>query len=98
LDHVPREAADVIAFWREAGPRRWFKKSAAFDGRFRDRFLALHERAAAGELDAWAQTAEGALALLILLDQFPRNAFRDSARMYATDAQARGIARLAVDR
>jgi uncharacterized protein (DUF924 family) len=97
MDHVPGAAADVIAFWREAGPRRWFKKNAAFDADFRDRFLALHERAATGELDAWAQTAEGALALLILLDQFPRNAFRDSARMYATDAQARRIARLALE-
>lgn len=92
------EAADVIAFWRAAGPQRWFKKDAAFDAGFRERFLALHERAASGELDSWAATGEGALALLILLDQFPRNAFRDTARMYATDAQARRIAHEAVDR
>ncbi len=92
------DAAAVVDFWREAGPSRWFKKDAAFDARFRERFLPLHERAAAGALDAWAGTAEGALALLILLDQFPRNAFRGSARMYATNPQARRIAHAALDR
>ena len=92
------EAAAVVGFWREAGPQRWFRKDPAFDAQFRDRFLALHERAAAGELDHWAAGAEGALALLILLDQFPRNAFRDTPRMYATDAQARRIARAALER
>lgn len=92
------EAAEVLAFWRAAGPPRWFKKDPAFDAEFRDRFLGLHERAAAGELDGWADGAEGALALLILLDQLPRNAFRDTARMYATDAMARRIARTAMDR
>jgi uncharacterized protein (DUF924 family) len=91
-------ADSVVDFWREAGPQRWFRKDAAFDAQFRTRFLALHERAAAGELDDWSATAPGALALLILLDQFPRNAFRGGARMYATDAQARRIARLALAR
>jgi uncharacterized protein (DUF924 family) len=91
-------ADSVVDFWRAAGPQRWFRKDAAFDAQFRARFLAWHERAAAGELDDWSATAQGALALLILLDQFPRNAFRGSARMYATDAQARRIARLAIDR
>lgn len=92
----PPEAAEVLAFWKAAGPARWFSKDPAFDAAFRSRFLALHEQAAAGALDAWAETAEGTLALLILLDQFPRNAFRGSARMYATDPQARRIARDAV--
>jgi uncharacterized protein (DUF924 family) len=91
-------AAAVIDFWREAGPARWFKKDAAFDQEFRERFLALHERAAAGELDHWAGAALGALALLILLDQFPRNAFRGSARMYATDERACRIAKAALAR
>lgn len=92
------QPADVLAFWTEAGPRRWFRKDAAFDARFRERFLAAHEAAARAELDGWAASAEGALALLILLDQFPRNAFRDSARMFATDAQAREVARGALAR
>ncbi|HSV46069.1 MAG TPA: DUF924 family protein [Ramlibacter sp.] len=85
-------AADVVAFWRAAGPDRWFRKDQAFDTQFRERFLAAHEAAARGEHGDWAQDADGALALLILLDQFPRNAFRGSARMFATDAQARAVA------
>lgn len=89
-------ASQVVAFWREAGPRRWFRKNAAFDAQFRDRLLAAHEQAARGEFDAWADTPDGALALLILLDQFPRNAFRGSARMFATDARALEIARRAI--
>jgi uncharacterized protein (DUF924 family) len=98
MNPVPPEAAEVVAFWRDAGRERWFRKDPAFDADFRNRFLALHERAAAGDLDAWAETTEGALALLILLDQFPRNAFRGTGRMYASDAQARRIARLAIIR
>lgn len=98
MNNLPAEAATVLAFWREAGPQRWFKKDPAFDAEFRERFLALHERAAAGELDGWADTAEGTLALLILLDQFPRNGFRGTARMFATDSQARRVARGALER
>ena len=95
-DAVPPAASEVVEFWRAAGPARWFRKDAAFDETFRNRFLALHDAAARGELDAWAATADGALALLILLDQFPRNAFRGSARSYATDVQARRVADAAV--
>ena len=84
-------AADVVAFWREAGPDRWFEKDAAFDAEIRRRFLALHEQAAAGKLSAWEQNAEGALALLILLDQFPRNMFRGDKRTFATDPLARAV-------
>jgi uncharacterized protein (DUF924 family) len=85
-------AADVVAFWRDAGPQRWFKADAAFDAEFRARFLQAHEAAARGGLDAWSATAAGALALVLLLDQFPRNAFRGTARVHATDAQARAVA------
>jgi uncharacterized protein (DUF924 family) len=91
-------AATVIDFWRQAGPARWFKQDAVFDADFRGRFLALHQRAAAGELDRWADDPHGTLALLILLDQFPRNAFRGSARMYATDERAARVARAALER
>jgi uncharacterized protein (DUF924 family) len=93
-----RSASEIVAFWREAGPSRWFRKDDAFDRDFRDRFLSTHEAAARGEFDTWANTAEGALALCILLDQFPRNSFRGTARMFATDEKARAIARAAVDR
>ena len=89
---------DVIAFWREAGPRKWFAKDDAFDGSIRERFEALHMRASRGELADWAETAEGALALLILLDQFPRNLYRGSAHAFATDPLAYSVARRAIER
>lgn len=91
------EAGAVVDFWRSAGPGLWFAKDAAFDQRFRDRFLPLYEAAARGELTEWPATAEGALALLLLLDQFPRNAFRGTPRMYATDTLARQIAHAAIE-
>jgi uncharacterized protein (DUF924 family) len=90
------EARRVLAFWNEAGPALWFAKDADFDRRFRERFLLDHEAAARGELAHWQSTPEGALALILLLDQFPRNAFRGTERMYATDASARNAASLAL--
>ena len=96
MDSQPR-ARDVVAFWREAGPRRWFAKDAGFDADFKSRFEAVHHDAATGALDHWAGDAEGALALLILLDQLPRNAWRGSGHMFATDGKARAVARAAVD-
>ena len=92
----PPEAMTVVDFWSEAGPELWFAKDADFDRRFRDYFLGLHEAAARGECAHWAATPSGALALLLLLDQFPRNAFRDTPRMYATDALARQVADAAI--
>lgn len=90
-------AAAVVAFWRAAGPDRWFEKSTAFDEQFRERFLDEHLAAARRERDAWMDTAESALALVILLDQFPRNVFRGTGHMYATDPLARHFARRLVD-
>jgi uncharacterized protein (DUF924 family) len=89
------EALRVVAFWIDAGPALWFAKNEEFDARFRDRFLKDHELAASGDLRHWQNTAEGALALVLLLDQFPRNAFRGTPRMYRTDALARRAARQA---
>jgi uncharacterized protein (DUF924 family) len=88
--------AAIVAFWREAGPDRWFKKDVAFDDEIKRRFLATHEAAAAGRLTDWEQSAEGALALLILLDQFPRNMFRSEARAFATDPLARAVTSRAI--
>jgi uncharacterized protein (DUF924 family) len=82
---------DVVTFWREAGPERWFKKDEAFDAEIKRRFLATHEAAAAGKLRDWENNAEGALALLILLDQFPRNMFRGDKRAFAADPLARAV-------
>jgi uncharacterized protein (DUF924 family) len=91
------QPAEVVNVWIEAGPRRWFKKDAGFDAEIRARFEALHHAAARRELDAWAAGPEGVLALLLLLDQFPRNMFRGSPHAFATDPLARHFARLAVD-
>ena len=94
---TPHSAEAVIAFWKQAGPKRWFAKDEGFDRDFRDRFNAAHMQAARRELEDWLTTADGALALLILLDQYPRNAFRGTAHMFATDPLARLYARKMVD-
>lgn len=86
----------VVAFWREAGPAKWFAKNDSFDRDFIARFHDAHMAAARREFDHWMESVEGALALLILLDQFPRNAFRGTAHMFATDALALSIARAAI--
>lgn len=88
----------VVAFWHEAGPDKWFKKDDAFDAEITRRFLPSYEAAAAGRLSQWEETPEGALALMLLLDQFPRNMFRGSARIYAADDTARTVAGRAIGR
>ena len=95
---------DVLEFWFGAPdspefgrPRApWFVKSAEFDALIRDRFLATHEAAAAGALDAWSSRPLAALALAVVLDQFPRNMFRGTPRAFAADARALALARDAV--
>ena len=94
---APPTALSVVEFWRDAGPSHWFAKDKDFDRRFRERLLATHEAAARGDLDGWLRTPTGALALIILLDQFPRNAFRGTPRMYATDFKARAAAAVAIE-
>jgi len=94
---TPVTADDVVEFWRQAGPSKWFAKDADFDRRFREAFLGAHEAAMRGDLDGWLATADGALALVLLLDQFPRNAFRGTPRMYASDASARRIVAAAIE-
>jgi uncharacterized protein (DUF924 family) len=91
-------AAEVVSFWRGAGPDRWWEKDDEFDHLVRSRFLPLHEAAARGELAAWENSAEGALALVILLDQFPRNMFRGSPHAFATDPLAQAVAERALAR
>lgn len=93
---TPPAARSVTAFWREAGPAQWFAKNPDFDRDFAERFDDLYTEAAGGALAPWLDTAEGALALVILLDQYPRNAFRGMAQMYATDPLARRIADTAI--
>jgi uncharacterized protein (DUF924 family) len=89
---------EVLAFWRAAGPDKWFAKDEAFDEACRERFLLTHEAAARGDLNEWELTPEGALALCLLLDQFPRNMFRGTRRVYRTDPAAVMVADRAIER
>lgn len=97
-DDVDITPSGILAFWREAGRERWYKRSDAFDAEVRRRFLALWQRAVAGELASWEDSDEGALALIIVLDQFPRNMFRGTPEAFASDPLAREVARRAIDR
>lgn len=95
---------EILKFWfgreDESGHgefrRAWFEKDPVFDEEIRSRFVTLHEMAARGELDGWKEEPRSCLALILLLDQFPRNMFRATARAFATDAKAREAADHAV--
>lgn len=93
---VSPEALAITRFWQEAGPDRWFAKDDAFDTEFRTRFAERHMAAARREYESWLDHPESTLALLILLDQFPRNCFRNTGHMYATDPLALHYARRAL--
>ncbi|CAH2401511.1 DUF924 family protein [Mesorhizobium ventifaucium] len=96
MTELDERALSVTKFWRDAGEEAWFEKNDAFDAEFRNRFLDLHYAAARRECDDWSERAEGSLALMILLDQFPRNCFRGTGHMYATDPLARHFAEKAI--
>ncbi|TIR23859.1 MAG: DUF924 family protein [Mesorhizobium sp.] len=96
MAELDARALSVTKFWRDAGEDAWFEKDDAFDTDFRSRFLELHYAAARRECDDWNAHAEGSLALMILLDQFPRNCFRGTGHMYATDPLARHFADRAI--
>ena len=89
---------EVLAFSRAAGPDKWFKKDPAFDQEIASRFLAVWEAAAGGKLGAWEETPESALALVIVLDQIPRNMFRGQRRCYDCDPMARAVAQRSLAR
>ena len=89
-------AAEVVRFWRLAGMRAWFNGGEAFDRQCEALFLAAHLAAARREHEDWLDSAEGALALLLLLDQIPRNVFRGSGHAFATDGLARHYAERAL--
>jgi len=90
--------ADILAFWRDAGPNRWYSRDDGFDVEVCARYLGVWHSAIAGELASWEASDDGALALVIVLDQFPRNMFRGHPGTYASDALALGVARRAIDR
>jgi len=91
-------AVGVRRFWFDEHAKDWFVKNPAFDAEVRRRFLALHEAASAGRLAHWADDARSCLALVIVLDQFPRNMFRGEPRAFATDSLARAAARVILER
>jgi uncharacterized protein (DUF924 family) len=103
---LPERARVLLDFWfgptndpeREQHRQVWFKSTPEYDDRLRDLFLADYERAASGALESWEAAPESTLALVLLLDQIPRNIFRATPRAYATDAMARAIADRALAR
>ena len=103
---VPERAQVLLDFWfgplgdpeREQHRQIWFRSTAEHDARLRDLFLADYERAASGALEAWEAAPESALALLLLLDQIPRNIFRATPRAYASDPAAHAAADRALAR
>ena len=90
--------AQVLDFWFGVDPQKWFSRDDAFDAAIVERFLPTYEAAAAGRLSDWETTQDNALALIIVLDQFPRNMFRGSPRVFAADALALAVATRAVAR
>ncbi len=90
-------SADVIRFWfEEIAPKQWWDKDASFDTRVREHFLDVHRAAARGELFSWRRTPEGRLAEVVVLDQFSRNIYRETAQAFAHDALALVLAQEAV--
>lgn len=93
------DPAKVLAYWfGELGEKGWYVANPQVDETIRQRFGDLPDRALAGDLDAWLDTAPGALALVITLDQFPRNLYRGEARAFDYDAKALGVAESAIER
>ncbi len=90
-------AAALLAFWREAGMGKWFRGGAAFDAECRQRWQDAHFAASRRECDHWLADADGALALVLLLDQIPRNIFRGSGHAFATDPLALHVANRAIE-
>lgn len=89
---------EILDFWFSAGEGKWFTRDAGFDDEIRRRYLKLHGMAAEGQLDGWAKDTRGALALVIILDQFSRNLYRDDHRAFMQDDKALGIALAAIER
>ncbi|BAU14587.1 hypothetical protein LEP3755_51360 [Leptolyngbya sp. NIES-3755] len=92
-------ATEVLSFWfgdTLEMRKVWFTKNSDFDEEVRSRFLPIYEQAASNQLDGWSDSPESCLALIIVLDQFPRNMFRGTPRSFATDPKALKIAKDAI--
>jgi len=98
MRHAER-IGDILRFWfEETDPKQRFMKDAAFDAEIRSRFEPLVKKALAGQLDAWAEDADGLMALIIMLDQFTRNIFRDTPQAFAGDEMALALSLKGVER
>ncbi|MCI5060290.1 MAG: DUF924 domain-containing protein [Alphaproteobacteria bacterium] len=90
---------EIIDFWFvETQPQQWFQVNAEFDARVKERFLDFYQNASQGTYDEWQKSADGALALCILLDQMPRNMFRGTPQAFETDKKALVIAKFALSK
>lgn len=87
---------DVLNFWATAGPKKWWRKDNAFDAEIRTRFLKTHEKAQKNQLTSWLDRPDDTLALVIVLDQFSRNLFRDNPKAYSQDEQCLKIVHRAI--
>lgn len=92
VDSLGVAMAEIVPFWQEAGAAKWFTADPVFDDLVRAKFENAHQIASRGEFGPWEDSAEGVLALILLLDQIPRNIYRRSAHAFATDPLARAIA------
>ncbi|MDJ0614918.1 MAG: DUF924 family protein [Rhizobiaceae bacterium] len=88
--------SDILDFWASIGKQGWWTKSDEVDQEIVARFSDIHTKAVAGDIDDWAETPDGALALIIILDQFSRNMFRGDAKTFAQDPKALELAKGAV--
>ncbi|KAH6857194.1 hypothetical protein B0I37DRAFT_369377 [Chaetomium sp. MPI-CAGE-AT-0009] len=99
MESVESQTCDTVVSWyANRSPMDWFRPPPGFDDEIRTRFGALTARARIGALDAWTETPKGSLALVILLDQFPRNMFRNSAEAFSSDHQALQVATRSIAR
>ncbi|MBT3358376.1 MAG: DUF924 domain-containing protein [Rhodospirillales bacterium] len=93
------DADTVLSFWfEESTPEQWYKKNGDFDQTIRERYGAAHSEAVSGTLDHWAETPDGCLALIILLDQFSRNMYRDDPGAFAADPKALALTKAALEK
>lgn len=96
---MPVQPSDILDFWfREVPAERWFQADPAFDSEVRARFEGVWTAACDGALSSWEEAGKGALALVIVLDQFPRNMFRGTAEAFASDGEALSVAKRAIAR
>jgi len=87
---------EVLDFWKAAGAEKWFTKDDEFDSEMKQKFLSMHADAHSGKLDSWAENPDACLALIIVLDQFSRNMFRDDPKAFASDPKALSLSKTAI--